>query len=264
MESDSIEKKEDEVTEKSKEALEDEKKPLEPLELTLRDVGVFQWAHEHRYLVYNQMRRVFWKHASVDAKACYRRIERLVNSGYLERERSRRKNIHVYMNTEKSFQVLQDRGLDSDLKLYEFSRSFESHIDHDLKVTNLRVFFRGLGLTSWTSERILHERDHILRNRPDGVLNIRGTKIAIEFENYLTKSQVRYQETLDYYSSGRDYKLVFVVIDGDMKDWLLKLNYDARRVWFVTYKDLFKNKEETVFENLREKFRLSRLLPNEG
>lgn len=250
------------VNEDSKELSEEEKKPLHSLELTLRDLSLLQWVHEHRYLTFNQMQLAFWQNASAESRAYHKRVERLVNSGYLERQRSGKKSLYVFLNTEKALKVLVERDLDSEIKLYKFSRSFESYIDHDLKVTNLRILFRELGLRKWTSERILHERDHILNNRPDGVLTIKGKKIAIEFENYLTKTKIRYRITLDYYSSGQDYHMVFMIIDGrDAKDWLLEMPYDARRVWFASYKDLFKNKGEAVFRNLRGEFKLLRLLP---
>ena len=58
---------------------------LEPLVLTDRDMSLFRYAHEHRYLAYSQIRAAFWKERSLDAKACYKRVERLVNAGYLKR-----------------------------------------------------------------------------------------------------------------------------------------------------------------------------------
>ena len=232
-----------------------------PLELTDRDIAAFKLIHEQRYLVYNQIRRAFWKGRSVTANACYRRVERLINSGYLIKGYAKRKSIHIYLNTEKSLKVLQERGLDSSIPLYKLRRDFEKYTTHDLNVTNVRTLFREHGLDSWTSERVLRERDHLPRI-PDGVLNIRGKKAAIEFENHLTKSKKTYQEMFDYYRAhGDEYYLVFLIIYGPTRDWIVEdPNYDARQVWITNYNDLMNEREEALFENKRASFKLSRLL----
>ena len=119
-----------------------------PLELTDRDVAVFKLIHEQRYLVYNQIRRAFWKGRSVTANACYRRVERLINEGYLIKGYSKRKSIHIYLTTEKALAVLQERGLDSGIPLYQLRRDFEKYTTHDMNITNVRTLFRELGLDS--------------------------------------------------------------------------------------------------------------------
>ena len=232
---------------------------IQPIELTDRDVAVFKLVHEHRYLAYGQIREAFWKERSEPAKACYRRIERLINSGYFSKGYSGRKNLNIYFVTEKSLEILKDRKLDSDIRLYEPTPYFDRSIDHDLKVASVRIFLRQFGLDSWTPERVLRERDHLFRV-PDGVLNIRGKRIAIEFENHLTKSMKRYQEILDYYSDHKNYLLLLVIIDGDTKDWLVHgMRYNAKKIWITTYQELMNDKEDALFENKRASFKLSRL-----
>ena len=240
---------------------EDETKPLDLLELTDRDIAVFKLAHEHRFIAYSQIREGFWKNRKVPAKTCYKRIERLLRSGFLAKVRSTRKGLDCYFVTDKSLQVLNERGLDSSLALYQPTEWFDRSIDHDLKVTNLRILFRDLGLDSWTSERVARERDH-LKKVPDGILNIGGKKIAIEFENLgLTKEMVRYQAMLNYYKEHENYVLLFMIVDGNVKDWLIRvMDYDVKRVWIATYRELTKKKEDTVFENKAASFALSELL----
>lgn len=229
-------------------------------ELTGRDIAAFKLAHEHRYLVYNQIRAAFWKERSLPAKACYRRVERLVNSGFLKQGYSGRKGMHVYFLTERSLEILQEQGLDSSMQLYVPTKYFDRSIDHDLKLLNVRILFRGFGLDSWTGERVLRERDH-LKDLPDAVLNIRGKRIPIEFENHLTKSMERYQEMLSFYSEHLTYFILLMIIDGDTKDWLVRgLEYNAKRIWFTTYNELIDDKEEALFENKRASFKLARLL----
>lgn len=235
-------------------------KILEPVELTDRDRAVFKFCHEHRYLAYGQIREGFWRDRSEPAKACYRRVERLINSGYLRRSYSPRKSMNIYLATEKSLAILKERGLDSDIPLYVPTPYFDRAIDHDLKLVSVRILFRGLGLHSWTSERVLRERDH-LQSVPDALLNVRGKRIAIELENHLTKSMVRYQAMFDEYGDHQTYLVLFMIIDGDTKDWLVQgLEYNTKRIWITTYQELIKDKENTLFENKRFSFRLSRLL----
>jgi len=240
---------------------EDETKPLDPLDLTARDIAIFKLAHEHRYIVYSQIREGFWKNRTVSAKTCYKRVERLVRSGFLDKGYSSRKSLDVYFVTAKSFKILQDRGLDSGLMLYEPTEWFDRSIDHDLKVLNLRILFRDLGLDSWTSERVARDRDH-LKKVPDGILNIGGKRIAIEFENLgLTKQMVRYQAMLNYYRQHENYVLLFLIIDGDVKDWLVTvMDYDVKRVWITTYRELTQKKGDAVFENKAASFALCEIL----
>lgn len=231
------------------------------IEVTDRDVEIFRFAHEQRYILYNQLRDAFWPERSKKAKACWNRVEQLVQAGYLRKQKSeRRKNLNLYFATEKSHEVLKERGFESGIPLYVPTKGFEFHLDHDLKVTNIRVLFRELGLASWTSERVIRERDH-LKRIPDGVLNVEGKKIAIEFENYLTKGMKRYEQMYNYYDRHKEYFLVLMVVDANLKDWLIRLlKYDCEQVWFVTYKDLFKCRDKVLFENAAGKFELRQIL----
>ena len=230
-----------------------------PVVLTERDLAVMQFAHEQRYLAYNQISDTFWKGCSEDAKACKHRVAKLVTAGYLSKKYSGRKKVDVYFATEKAAEALKAKSLDFGIPALKFTRDFERYISHDLHVTDIRMLFRELGWREWTSERVLRERDHFY-HKPDGVLTVRGQKIAIEFENRITKGKARYKEMFDYYDGHAGYKLLFVIIRKDIRDWLLDLKYDARKVWFANYEDLMAQKGKALFENMRATFELSRLL----
>ncbi len=229
-----------------------------PLVLTNRDIAVFKMIHEHRYSPYNQIQMAFWKDRSIPANSCYGRIERLVKEGYLEKGFSKRKGLHVYFLCESARKELESRDLESGLPLYRRTDDFDRYADHDLKVLTVRLLLAHLGLDQWRSERLLKERD-FLNRVPDGVLRIKGHKIAIEMENFL-KSSVRYEELFAYYGENNDYALLFMVMDTGLKDWLLKMHYDVKRIWFTTYNDLLKMKGETLFENKSGSFLLNRFL----
>jgi len=155
--------------------------------------------------------------------------------------------------------VLKAKSLDSGLEVAEPTPYFDRNISHDLHVNNLRIHFREMGLYQWTSERILFERDHLFR-RPDAVLTIRGRKVALEFENGITKGRDRYRDLFNYYDFSESYRLLFVIVRGDLRDWLMEFDYDAWKIWFVDYKKLMKEKEKVLFANKRGEFELSRLL----
>lgn len=233
---------------------------LEPIQLTERDVAIFSLAHEHRYIVHNQIREAFWKGRSESAKACNKRVQKLVRTGYLAKGYSKRKSLGVYFATRKSLKILKERGLDSGIGLYKPTEYFDRWIDHDLNVLNLRILFRKLGFDSWISERVIKEREHP-EKVPDGIISLGGKRIAIEYESGLTKDMERYQQMLTYYSGHEGYVLLFIIINGDVKDWLVRgLHYDVKRVWITTYKELFRKRGEAVFENKAATFTLNTIL----
>jgi hypothetical protein len=137
-----------------------EARDSESLELTPRDLEIFRFMHEQRYLAYNQIQSAFWPKCAEETKACRARIEKLKTEGYLTKRPSAWiRNLALYFATAKSFEELKKRGRDSGIPLYEPTRHFERTIEHDMNVTNLRILFKQLGLATWTSERILKERD---------------------------------------------------------------------------------------------------------
>lgn len=228
-----------------------------PLVLTPRDIGVLKLIHEHQYSPNNLIRDAFWKGRSVSSNSCYRRIERLVKSGFLKRDYSKWLSMVVYLLAAKGFKELQSRGLDSGLELYEKTEDFDRYSEHDLNVLSLRVLFAELGLNEWRSERLLVKDK--LSKLPDGVLNVRGFKIAIEMDNS-RKDQSRYRDIFSYYSENTNYALAFMVMNADLKNWLFGMKYDVKRIWFTNYSRLFKLREQTLFENKSGSFHLSRIL----
>ena len=56
-----------------------------PLVLTKRDLDLLQFAHEQRYLCYNQISGTFWKGCSEETNTCKHRVSKLVSAGYLSK-----------------------------------------------------------------------------------------------------------------------------------------------------------------------------------
>lgn len=231
---------------------------LEPVAITERDVAIFKLIHEQRYVVMNQIVTAFWKCCSEDGKAAKRRVMKLVDTGYLKLGEIRDRKIKVCLLTEKSYGELKSRGLDSGLSLYASRDDYYYNFDHDLKVVNLRILFRDLGLDKWKSERLLKEKE-LYGKVPDAVLDIHGYQAAIEFENTV-KSKERYSEAFHRYKEHSDFFFVFFILDKWGRDWIFDLDYDPQQVWFVLYRDLFEMREETPFVNKEAGFPLSRIL----
>ena len=128
------------------------------------------------------------------------------------------------------------------------------------EVSTIRVVLRELGLDSWTSERILRERN-VPGRIPDGVLNVGGYKVALEFENFLSKSRRDFAELFRFYRLSEEYTVVFIILNhADIRDWLLDMDYDPDRVFFATYNGLLGWRERTRFENRSRTFTLGEIL----
>ncbi len=231
----------------------------EPLVLTERDISIFKLVHEQRYLAFNQIKAAFWRGRSEIANAGYKRVTRLAKAGYLEEGYSQRKSLNLYLLSEKSYAELQRRNLDRGLSRYVPTSDFETHVDHDLKVGNIRILFNQMGLVDWTSERVLKNVRHRSNRVPDGMVTIGGRHVIIEFENTL-KSKQRYVEFFDGYATHSDYYLVIVVVNEHIREWLLDMNYNAEQVWFVEYNDLMEKKDQVILENKHDRFALARLI----
>ncbi|GEM_PF-821245 len=230
--------------------------------LTERDIEIFKFIHEQSFVVHSHLRHGFWFNKSEISNACQRRKLKLLRAGFLGERYSKVKGKNVYHLTQKSFDEIKKRNLDSGLSLYIPTDDFDRNIDHDLKVTNIRILLGKIGLANWTSERMLKEgKASMLALRiPDGVLTVKGYKIAIEFENLITKGTKRYREIFADYAKDDRFLLLFMVIDADKTDWLVKREpYDSRKVWFVGTRELFMEKSRALMHNKRASFELGKI-----
>jgi len=155
----------------------------EPLKLQARDIEMFRFMHEQGYLAHSHIKSAFWESCSEEAGACHHRLDKLVSAGYLAKETGVKKKLSVYRLREKGYDELWKQGLRNSMSLFKLNGYHRANMDHDLKVTNLRIFFRKHGLDGWTSERVLRRRDFFHLHVPDGLLTVYGEKIAIELEN---------------------------------------------------------------------------------
>lgn len=230
----------------------------EPVDLQARDIQVLRFIHEQGYLVYGHIKSAFWENSSYDAGACRHRLEKLISAGFLTKDDSVKKKPSVYCLTEKGNGELVKQGLANGVPLFRMNGYYRTNMDHDLKVTNLRIFFRKHGLDGWSSERVLRKRDFYL-HVPDGLLAVGAERIAIELENS-TKGRKRYEALFRNYKRSQEYSRVFVVANCEIMDWVIDLEYDPEKVWFVEYKDLFRHGPNALFKNKADSFVLAKLL----
>ena len=231
----------------------------EPVELQARDIQMFRFMHEQGYLAHSQIKSAFWETCSEEAGACHHRLDKLVAAGYLAKETGVKKKLSVYRLREKGLSELFQQGLHGSISLFKLNGYHRTNMDHDLKVTNLRIFFRKHGLDGWTSERVLRQRDFYYLHVPDGFLKVYGEKIAIELENS-TKGRKRYEALFKNYQASKEYSRVFMVLNTEIMDWVIDLEYDPEKIWFVEYKTLFREGEKTIFKNKADNFVLAQIL----
>ena len=231
----------------------------EPVELQARDIEMFKFMHEQGYLAHSHLKSAFWASCSEEAGACHHRLDKLVSGGYLAKETGVKKKLSVYRLREKGYCELLRRGLHNSMSLFKLNGYHRTNMDHDLKVTNLRIFFRKHGLAGWTSERVLRKRDNYYLHVPDGLLTVYGEKIAIELENS-TKGRKRYEALFKNYQGSKEYSRVFMILNTEIMDWVIDLEYDPEKIWFVEYKTLFREGEKTVFKNKADNFVLAQIL----
>ncbi|MFH0986038.1 MAG: hypothetical protein V1882_11015 [Candidatus Omnitrophota bacterium] len=230
----------------------------ELVELQARDIAMFRFMNEQGYLAHSHLKSAFWQTCSEEAGACHHRLDKLVAAGYLAKETGVKKKLSVYRLREKGFGELLRRGLRNGTSLFKLNGYHRTNMDHDLKVTNLRIFFRRHGLDGWTSERVLRQRDYYL-HVPDGLLTVYEERIAIELENS-TKGRKRYEALFKNYEASKEYSRVFMVLNTEIMDWVIDLEYDPAKIWFVEYKTLFREGEKAIFRNKADTFILSQIL----
>lgn len=227
-----------------------------------RDIQILKLIHEQRYLAQSHLKLAFWRESSDLANTCYHRMTRLTEARYITTQYSVSKKIHVHLITEKALVELRSRNLDSGLSLYEPRDTWESYLDHNFKLSTIRINLESFGFTHWVPERVFRE---LIRppQIPDGAATLHRQKIAIELENDLSKGTMRYKKMFYDYKYARDYVLVLMIVDKlNIPDWIKKLDYDDRQLYFARYKDLVHEGvgKSTRFENKRDQFVLEEIL----
>lgn len=174
--------------------------------LTERDKEILRFISRFGYVCARHVIAAF----PLSERVAYRRLQRLVQDGYLRRKRVLADLPRVYL--------LTHRGVDASGTDFGRVRNVRLQtLEHDLTVADVAVaLLRLYPGSSWVTERelrrktgqgfgIIGTREHV----PDGVLLLRGgDKIAVEVETS-RKPRRRTERILRYYLRRSDYIAVW-------------------------------------------------------
>ena len=126
-------------------------------------------------------------------RACDRRLRKLIEAGYIKREKILYGVAGIYRNENKAKQVVQLSGVNQKIRI--------EHIKHDIIVIDTAIYFNekfGVKYNTIITEIELHRRDGFgkRRHRPDFVYTEDGKKIScVEIELTL-KSKDRFETNI--------------------------------------------------------------------
>lgn len=162
-----------------------------------RDFKMLEFVNEQKFVTADQFQREFGYSQLSDA---YRCLRKLVKWKMLRTERVLTHNKRIYMITRDAYGdgVTKDHG-----KLPYFHRPLVHQIEHDLKVTEVRIALTNLFKSSWIPER---HYAAFARNKPnwwlanpvpvsDGSFWIGDEEVYVEVE-CSNKSEERTRETM--------------------------------------------------------------------
>lgn len=216
--------------------------------LTERDLEIFRFLNEQVVMVSGQIYKLFWPESETRSGTARQRLTKLVDADFIRLQETvvKHKKLKVFLLTQIGLDELKKKKMDHGLSVIEDIGSVP--VEHCLKLTNIRAMFRSLGQHEWISERLI--RNDASRNwYPDGIIKIKGYKVAIELENTF-KTKDRYVQRFKKYQFAKEFLLViFAVCWPSVKSWLLDLDAPQDKICFVDYNDLMTKKESAVLEN---------------
>lgn len=230
------------------------------MHLTERDLRILRLIRDQRFVTAEQLKH---EYPGARMSEVYRRLGELERCGLLKSERLLTRNQKLYI-------VTREYHGDGHTKEYGYLPYFGKprvhQIEHDLKVTNVRLVLQSLYPTwCWTPERaILAERDnlptHEVSPQPvsDGMLEgWSGEVIYIEVENS-NKSEVRTRKTMQRWMDDRKASLVlYVATKEEVYRQLIRVlrslsvHGDHDPVGIIRYDDLIKAMPPVFFETYR-------------
>ena len=127
-------------------------------------------------------------------RACDRRLSKLIEAGYIKREKILYGVAGIYRNTSKATRIVEEQ-------LYGVNRKIKiEQIMHDIVILDTAIAFNkmyGIGFDTMKTDIELHRLDGfgLRKHRPDFVYNQDGKTICVEIELSL-KSKVRFENII--------------------------------------------------------------------
>lgn len=233
--------------------------------LTERDIEVFRYLNEQKFMVSGQIYEIFWPKSEIRSGTARQRLTKLVESGFIKtlvlQDQKRKSELKLFLLMEKGIEILRKRNLDHGFS--ELSTVNPALVEHGLKLVNIRALFRELGGKDWRSERLLRKQESNRGWYPDGVLDISGFKIAIELENSFRRKEL-YVQRFKHYAEEKDFRLaIFILSWTSVKSWLLDLDAPQDKICFANYEELLQKKGKAEIENKTSRFLLESLFEGE-
>lgn len=226
--------------------------------LTERDITIFSYLNEQKYMTLGQIQQIFWSGRAFRAGAARRRVQKLRRLEYLKTIELGGKCPELILLAKKGIAVLRDRKLDHGLS--EIKRVSSLFVSHTLKLVAIRALFLELGQGDWKSERMIRRGGGYRGSFPDAILDVCGNKIAIEFENS-KREKKRYLARFRHYWTEQAFTLVIYIITWPMqRNRLLEIEHPPDKLCFVEYEDLMQKKGAAELENAVSKIRLDSIL----
>ena len=157
-------------------------------------------------------------------RACDRRLRKLIEAGYIRREKILYGVAGIYRNTGKAKQIENIVNVNSKIRVEQ--------LKHDITVLDVVAYFHfkhGIAFSEITTEIELHRKDgfSVRKHRPDFIFEKNSKKICVEVELTL-KSRDRFEKNIE--TNFKDYDTqIWVVPDISTKIARIlnanKLNY---------------------------------------
>lgn len=230
--------------------------------ITDRDIEIFQYLNEQKYLMANQIYETFWPKSDISSGTARQRLTKLVNVGYiktLDIQKDKKEKLRLFLLTEKGIHVLKPKGLDHGFS--EITKDINRYtMDHTLKLATIRSVFRSLGENKWRSERVLRKQDYERGFFPDAVLEINGLKVALELENSFREKE-RYIIRFTKYAKSQEFTLIIYIISWPMvKGWLMDIEAPQDKLAFLLYEDLMNKRGNAELVNKTSRVPLKAIL----
>jgi hypothetical protein len=131
--------------------------------------------------------------------------------------------------------------------------------EHDLRITECRMAFEGVGAVGWLSERRLYQsglRGHL----PDAIFRLGKNHCALELELTLKRLD-RYPAIFKAYAEGRrEIGTIFYVCgQKGMRETLGRNAGQSRRFYFALWDEFIARPGEAVFSNQHDRLTLKEL-----
>lgn len=230
----------------------------ERIVLTARDIELFQYLNEQKFMVSGQIYEIFWPKSDPESGTARQRLTKLVESGYLKIIQIERNKLRLFLLREKGIEALRQRRLDHGFS--ELSDVNPVLVEHGLKLVNIRSLFRELGQRNWRSERVIRKADSNRGWYPDGILDVSGFKIAIELENSFREKD-RYIRRFKHYAETGEFALVIFILSWpSVRSWIYDLDAPQDKIAFVDYDALLEKKGDAELGNKTSKITLRSIL----